>query len=135
MDSVTANSGEIVNFILSFNEILFMGWLLGILEALLVKKTKIDWSFATFNLILTVCFWFITERFVKIIDPVSTWGQMGLAVTFLIVGYGAYKFFQLMIRFGIPAIGKGFRGFFGMFAGQISKLPEEKEQENNIPGN
>ena len=61
MDTVSANAGTIINFIFSFNEILFMGWLLGILEAKLVKKVKLDAGFAIFNLILTTCFWFITE--------------------------------------------------------------------------
>jgi len=130
MDTIQrfANEGTtFLIFILSYNEILFIGWLLGIAEAKLVKKVPIDWGFAVFNFLLIVSFWFITERFVRLDVAKNAWGDLGYSVSFLVLGYGAYKAFLAIMKYGIPGMLKAIRGFVAMFM----KLPPEKSSPDD----
>ena len=88
------------HFQLSLNEFMFAGWMLGILEAWLVKKVYIDKKFAVFNLILVTIFWIATELFIHL-DPAKSWvGDSIQFVVFMVLGYGAYKIFQKLMSAG-----------------------------------
>ncbi|KXK56235.1 MAG: hypothetical protein UZ05_CHB002000248 [Chlorobi bacterium OLB5] len=90
----------IEQFVWSLNEFIFAGWLLGILEAWLVKKVAIDKKFAAFNLILVSIFWFATELFIHI-EPAKSWiGDSIQFIVFMVLGYGAYKIFQKLMSAG-----------------------------------
>lgn len=101
------------HFSFSLNEFIFAGWLLGILEAWLVKKVPIDKKFALFNLILVSIFWLATELFIHI-EPARSWvGDSIQFIVFMVLGYGAYKIFQKLMSAGtgkvISEIGSYFK--------------------------
>lgn len=112
--------------ILSTNELIFVGWALGILEAKLVKKLKIDWGFAAFNFILCIVFWFCFEWLAAVEPGKTIAGQIFQVVIFLVLGYGVYKIFVAMTRAGV---GGFLKAIPSIISGWVNKYSSQRQPE------